>query len=182
MAEAEATFPGEDAATRFARAANKTLRTWAFETERRAKMKSPVDTGFNKNSIYTVAPDGKLYSDQHEVDTRPPETIPTVNKKGKKVKPGQFADVAEQLGGGYQDVLANLGTGIQLIGGATHTGPANAPAEFSAEVRVGAEYALFLEMGTIHMQARPFLGPAAAEATEKLPSLLESNLAKEGLI
>lgn len=181
----------DDAAARFARAMDKTLRAWAFEVERRAKKKSPIDTGFNSNSIYTVTPDGKMASNNQPVSERPglPKGPSKKNPKRKYV-PGVFADQAPIEGaGGYQDVLNAFGgsktTGVQLLGGSMKAGPTAtvpAPDALAAEVRVGAEYAIYLEMGTYRMRAQPFLGPAAAEVTPMLDGLLRKNLQAEGLL
>jgi HK97 gp10 family phage protein len=174
----------DDAAAKFAKAMAKTLNTWAFEVERRAKQKSPVDTGFNLNSIYTVAIDGKMYSNQKPVGARPGNPNAVSTKGRKKYKPGSFAKMTEA---GVQDLVGSIRGGnaeIVMMGGSSKSGPGTAPAPdgMSAEVRVGAEYAIYLEMGTIHMRARPFLGPAAAEVTPMLDGLLRKNLKAEGLI
>lgn len=179
----------DDAPRRFARALNKTLRTWAFEVERRAKKKSPVDTGFNKNSIYTVTPDGKLMADGKQISTRPGDPNAPSTKGRKKYKPGQFADMAPiDTGGGYQDTLAAFGqaggSSFTMLGGAERMGPgrADAPDTLAAEVRVGSEYGIYLEMGTYRMEPRPFLGPAAAEVTPMVDNLMRKNLKGEGLL
>ena len=149
-------------------------------------MKSPVDTGFNKSSIYTVTPDGKMFADKVEVAQRPGQTSGS-SKKGKKYKPGMFAaqDPLDMSGAGYQDVLARYATpeyqAAQLVGGAVKDGPIlPAPNTLVCEVRVGALYAIYLEMGTIKMKAQPFLGPAAAEVAPMLDSLMTKNLKAVG--
>lgn len=173
-------------AARYARAMDKTLRTWGFETERRAKQKSPIDTGFNSNSIYTVTPDGKLYSNRQPIATRPGDPNASSSKGRKKYKPGQFAQQAE-LGGA--DALASIISGrgaVIVIGGSGQMGTGTqtmaAPNQLTCEVRVGAAYALFLELGTVHMAAQPFLGPAAAETTPMIDGLMRKNLTAEGLL
>lgn len=171
------------AALKHAKALDTTLRTWAFETERRAKKKSPVDTGFNSNSIYTVTPDGKMGSNGQAVNQRPGAAGASTKGK-KKYKAGQFAEQAEiSPSAGYQDLLGGGGV-TSLVGGASKMGPTAAPAPDSlqAEVRVGAEYAIYLELGTVHMAARPFLLPAAEETTPMLDSLMKKNLKAQGLI
>ena len=189
MAEVTVNTPDfDDGAARYARAMDKTLRTWAFEVERRAKQKSPVDTGFNANTIYTVAPDGQMYSNQQRVAQRPGLPVgPSRKNPRRKAKEPQFAQQAPIGSGGLQDVLATMGgntVGVtaRMSGGQERQGPQPAPDMLAAEVRVGAEYAIYLEMGTIHMRARPFLGPAAAEVTPMLDSMLRKNLKAEGLL
>lgn len=191
MAEVTVDTSGfDDGAARFARAVDRSLRTWAFEVERRAKMKSPVDTGFNANTIYTVAPDGSLSVNGKAISQRPGDPKgPSKKHPNRKYRPGVFAEAAPFDGGGYQDALASvLGSGhtsVTVMGGQRYQGPsptAPAPDGLAIEVRVGAEYALFLEMGTFRMRARPFLGPAAAEVTPMLDALLRKNLQREGLL
>lgn len=178
----------DNAANRFARAVDKTLRTWAFEVERRAKIKSPIDTGFNANSIYTVTPDGKISSNGRQLAERP-DPGPRKSKKhpGRNYQPGTFALQAPiESAAGYQEILRSIAgsTNVQVMGGAQKLGPsgAHSPDLLVAEVRVGSEYGLYLEMGTFRMRARPFLGPAAAEVTPRFDGLLRKNLEKEGLI
>lgn len=179
----------DDAAARFARAMDKTLRSWAFEVERRAKAKSPVDTGFNKNSIYSVTPNGRMASNNREIGKRPGNPNAPSSKR-KRYKPGRFAEQAPigGAGGAEGSPLASIISGmgkVVVVGGtsgerATPTQPA--PDSLSAEVRVGAEYAIYLEMGTFRMRARPFLGPSAAEVTPMVDSLMRKNLKAEGLL
>lgn len=179
----------DDAPRRYARAVDKCLRTWAFEVERRAKIKSPIDTGFNANSVYTVTPDGKINSNGKQLAQRPDPNPRTSSKHpGRTYKPGEFAQQAPIVGaGGYQDMLRNIGgsTNVQVVGGAQKSGPGaadNSPDMLVAEVRVGSEYGIYLEMGTFRMRARPFLGPAAAEVTPRFDGLMRKELQKEGLI
>jgi hypothetical protein len=179
-----------DGAARFGRAMNKTLRTWGFETERRAKMKSPVDTGFNANTIYTVTPDGKITSNGREVGTRPGLPAgPSRKHPHRRYSPGQFAmETPFDAAGGYQDQLATFGNGpatVVMMGGSQKIGPstiAPAPDGMAVEVRVGSEYGIYLEVGTIHNRAQPFLGPAAGETTPMVDNMLTRNLKAEGLL
>lgn len=174
----------DDAAARYARAMDKTLRTWAFEVERRAKRKSPVDTGFNKNTIYTVTPDGRMAVNNQQVSQRPGKRERA--GKRKSYKPGQFAEQAPLTGNdgsALANILGSIPGSVQLMGGSggiSATRPA--PDALSAEVRVGSNYALYLEMGTFRMRARPFLGPAAAEVTPMVDAILRKNLRAEGLL
>ena len=194
MAEATLNTGGlDDAAAGYARAMDRTLRTWAFEVERRAKKKSPIDTGFNANTIYTVAPDGKMLSNNQAISERPGANSSRTSTKnpGRKYKPGTFADLAP-TSGGYQDLLhsaalseskasSTITVGVQ--GGQVQMGPPSpAPDGFATEVRVGSSYGIYLEMGTFRMQAQPFLGPAAAEVTPLVDSLMKRNMQREGLV
>lgn len=47
------------------------------------------------------------------------------------------------------------------------------PEELTSIVTVGAEYAIFLELGTIHMAARPYLGPAVEIAITRLGGTIQ---------
>lgn len=184
MAEVTVNTGGlDDAAARFARAMDRTLRKWAFEVERRAKIKSPVDTGFNANSIYVVGPDGKMYSSGQRVGSRPGDPAAPSTKGRARYKPGQFA--TQEPFGGVGISLGDYTAGMfaaSTYGGRQHGGVAKpSPDGLSAEVRVGAEYAIYLEMGTVRMKARPFLGPAAEEVTPMLDAELRKNLRAEGL-
>jgi hypothetical protein len=53
------------------------------------------------------------------------------------------------------------------------------PAEGRGLVVVGARYAIFVELGTIHMSASPFLTPAALNV---LPNYIKAWVAIEGML
>jgi hypothetical protein len=185
MADVTLSTPGFDGAPeRSHRAASRTLRTWGFEVERRAKMKSPVDTGFNKNTIYTVAEDGTMYANQQRISQRPtmPETRYST-RLNRNVKRGSPLAAIED-GTQFTSMLGS-GASVGMIGGPGMQGAPiaglPAPAQIVVEVRVGSEYGIYLEMGTVKMEARPFLGPAGEEVTPMIDGLLARNLKREGL-
>lgn len=96
-------------------ALSEAVRKVAFDVEAHAKAHAAVDTGFMKNSVYTVTSDSSDYSSAGS------EALPSVDAP---------------------------------------------PDDLTAYVGVGANYAIYVEMGTSHMAAQPFMAPAAA-AVEK---------------
>ena len=106
----------------------------AFDIQALAQMKTPVDTGFLKNSIYVRTPDESTYDDAQEPE--PGQTL--------------LPEVA-------------------------------APHKHEAVVAVGASYGVYVEFGSVHGPAQPYLTPAVAEvapmlllALEKLEALMEA--------
>lgn len=106
------------------------VRTAALKIEQQAKIAAPVDTGFLRNSIYTV----------------------TNRESGRPA-----ADAAAQ----------SIRKGASL-------GPEpTADDDLTAIVAVGAEYGIYVELGTVRAPAQPYLLPAARKVLGDLGSDLK---------
>lgn len=125
------------------------VRVTAFKVEAAAKRRAPVDTGFLRNSIYTVT---NLESG----------AAGSIEKS-----------IARRFKAKHNRVGKNIMLNIQRLNAVTALNEANkaavaqqlfpevsAPGHNEALVAVGAVYGWFVEYGTSHMPARPFLIPA----------------------
>ena len=92
----------------------------AMDIQAGAASSAPVDTGFLRNSIYTVTPDGSSYGQSGGPTHKDSYLLPEV-------------------------------------------GPAE---ETTAYVAVGANYGIYVEMGTRHMAAEPYFYPAVEAARQ----------------
>ena len=104
--------------TQLDRAVDAAVRKAAFDIQRGAQQRAPVDTGFLKNSIYTVTENKSGYDQAYlKADSKNPEgeMLPEVAPAGKH----------------------------------------------EAYVAVGASYGVYVEFGSVHHSAQPYLTPAA---------------------
>jgi HK97 gp10 family phage protein len=119
------------------REASAAVRKAAYDIEAAAKQAAPVDTGFLRNSIYTVTSQGSRYGGaQARAENRRSEKYAGTRRSrrlGKRVSVG--------------------GRMLPEV-----DGPAS---DLDAIVAVGAGYGAYVELGTSRMAGRPFLGPAA---------------------
>lgn len=120
-------------------AAQKLVDRTAFDIERRAKLAAPVDTGFLRNSIYTITAGGSGY-DAAQSRAERLDVKRHIGER-KSAATGRWVDVE--------------GTMLEEAGGAGF---------LTAIVAVGAEYGIYVEYGTAHQAAQPYLEPAIEEA------------------
>jgi HK97 gp10 family phage protein len=112
----------------------KAVRRTAFKIEGAAKQAAPVDTGYLRNSLFTVTDQG---SGANAALTRTERRRDITNRKRRKK--------------GQADLLIRLNADLTSL-------RVGAPTE--AYVAVGASYGPFVEFGTASRAAHPFLGPA----------------------
>lgn len=115
------------------------VRKAAFDVQAQAQVNAPVDTGFLKNSIYTVTSESSSYS-----------SVSSPTKKDSSVLPEVEKPEDDQ----------------------------------TAYVAVGANYGLFVEVGTRHTPAHPYLSPAVETvrpAFEDALSKVEDKLREAGI-
>lgn len=145
----------DETARKFEEVLRLTQRTALFEIERRAKQKAPVDTGFLKNSIFTKI-SGTIYVNGKAGDQPSAPPLLRYSKRAKK----EVKRAAVQF--------ASTGS----------------KSEGQGEVAVGAEYAIYQEMGIGEEGARaqPFLVPAFDEVVREVPDLMNDLLKEAGLI
>ncbi|NLD42336.1 MAG: hypothetical protein GX657_02460 [Chloroflexi bacterium] len=129
-------------------AGDRLVRRTALDIERRAKAGAPVDTGFLRNSIYTVTSQGSGY----DRALGHAERTDAKRRAGqrKSAATGQWVDVAGAM------MEEAVGAGF-----------------LSAIVAVGAEYGVFVEYGTLDQAAQPYLEPAVEDATDAWEEGLE---------
>ncbi len=111
--------------------ARQAIKKTAFEIQLMAQAACPVDTGFLKNSIYTVTVDGSTYGEAG-APPRDSYLLPEV----------QLDD------------------------------------DLTAYVAVGANYGIYVELGTRFMPAQPFFYPAVKRGNDRLDAAL-SAMAKQ---
>lgn len=116
--------------------AAKAVRKAAFDIEAKAKIAAPVDTGFLRNSIYTVTSRSSRYGG---AQSRAENHASKKYAGTRKSKLGKRVSVEGQMFNEVEQPTSDL----------------------EAIVTVGAEYGAYGELGTSRMPARPFLGPAA---------------------
>jgi HK97 gp10 family phage protein len=112
---------------------SKVVRKAAFDIQARAVSGAPVDTGFLRNSIYTVTIDGSSYGTG--------KATVQYTKKGNVTK----ATVKNFYKATQQTLLPEI---------------SEVPDETTAYVAVGADYGIYLEFGTRYMPAQPYFYPA----------------------
>ena len=106
----------------------------AFAVEREAKLRAPVDTGFLRNSIYTVTTSTSGYDEALRVAER----LEARRHAGqRRDRAGRWVDVAGEM--------------LEETRG---------PGFLAAIVAVGAEYGVWVEYGTARQAAQPYLEPA----------------------
>lgn len=120
-------FPELAAALRDA--VSQAVRKAAFDIQKTAAENAPVDTGFLKNSIYTVTSTASTYGQGASSGDGPP--------------------------------------GNSLL---EEVAPPTSSTE--AVVAVGANYGVYVELGTAHAPAQPYLIPAAEAEAPKLTAAL----------
>ena len=130
-------------------AGDKLVRRTAFAIEREAKANAPVDTGFLRNSIYTVTSQGSGY-DRAQI---------SAERLGVKSHTGQRKSA----------VTGQWETADDMLPEVENDG------ELTAAVAVGAEYGLYVEYGRgeAGAYAQPFLAPAIEAAREEWERGLE---------
>ena len=128
-------------------AGDKLVRRTAFAVEREAKINTPVDTGFLRNSIYTVTSEGSGY-DKAQINAE------RLGVKRHAFKRKSAATGRWELTGDMLPEAENDG-------------------ELTAVVAVGAEYGVWVEYGTARAAAQPFLEPAIEAAREEWERGLE---------
>ena len=125
------------------------VRVTAFKVEAGAKRRAPVDTGFLRNSIYTVT----------NVDSGAAGSIEKAIARRFKAKRNRVGKNImrniQRLNAITEENLARKAAVAQQL-----FPEVGAPAHNEALVAVGAVYGWFVEYGTSHMGARPFLIPA----------------------
>lgn len=128
--------------------ANQLVRKGAFDVQAQAQANAPVQTGYLKNSIYTLTDHG-----ESTYDVAKTAAEATEDAEGRA-----FLDQVEKP--------------IAPVGGAR------------AVVAVGANYGVFVEEGTSHATAQPYLQPAVDQvkpAYEAAASKVEERLRAFGL-
>ena len=116
-------------------AADRIVRATAFKIEAGAKARVPVDTGMLKNSIYTATSRGV----------------------------GTDASGVAAYTAGYKTLHERTGSrvkGARRIARRSVFPPLATPPPGTAYVAVGAEYGAYVEYGTRHRPAKPYLTPA----------------------
>lgn len=109
-------------------AISQVIRKAAFDIQAKAQGSAPVDTGFLKNSIYTVTSDSSNYGN-----------------------------------------AGSLPKGASLL--PEIPGP---PDAHTAYVAVGANYGIYVEMGTRHMPPKPYLDPAVETVRPSFESAMSA--------
>src|SRR6266571_5354640 len=131
----------------------------AMDIQAKAASRAPVDTGFLRNSIYTVTSEGSNY--REKVGQRRSKAKGIRKASAKRVREARRAQKQVE-----ESLLPPIG---------------EMPDETTAYVAVGASYAVYVEFGTKHMPARPYFIPAV-EATrlsfERALSAIERKLAE----
>lgn len=115
------------------------VRRTAFAVEREAKVNAPVDTGFLRNSIYTVTDRGSSYDRTWYRATRALAKRHAGERRSSKTKE-------------WRRVM-----GLMLD-------EVDTPGDLTAIVAVGAEYGIHVEYGTDRAAAQPYLSPAVDKA------------------
>ena len=114
-------------AAKLEKAVDAAARKAAFDIQAKAQAMAPVDTGFLKNSIYTITDKGSTYGNIAEPGEGA-EALPEVAKPAKPVR---------------------------------------------AVVAVAANYGVYVEYGTVHGPAQPYLRPAAEKVMPEFQKALE---------
>ena len=112
-----------------------------LDIQAKAARNAPVDTGFLRSSIYVTGSFGSTYAEELEKSTRPSDK-PTKSGKPRGLSKRQRAVKAKM----NTDLLPEIAT--------------DPNDELTGYVAVGAAYGAYLEFGTRHMTARPYLYPA----------------------
>lgn len=116
-------------------AMSRAVRKAAFTVQRRAMLNAPVDTGFLKNSIYTVTHDG-----------------------------GGNYDAQAEAADSRRSVVGKHSGRMSAENAVMFESVDTPPNDRTAYVAVGANYGLYVEFGTARTAAQPYLLPAV-EAT-----------------
>ena len=120
------------------------VRKAAFDIEAGAKQRAAVDTGFLKNSIYSVTSTKSTYGRAVQ------KAKLGKNKAGVSTKAHLKKYVKHLERQRQQESML-----LPEVGGAD---------ESTAYVAVGAEYGIYLELGTTRMPAKPYFYPAVEAA------------------
>ena len=146
---------------------DKLVRAAAFNIERAAKRNAPVDTGLLKNSIYTVtARESGFTASAEAARHRIVHDFKLAKRESTQAR--QFARRNKEeraFASALFPEVAALGPGHALV-------------------LVGAVYGIFVEFGTVHMRAQPFLLPAAVDEQHNFAAAwrkLEALLRDEGM-
>lgn len=135
------------------------VRKTAFDIEAGAKQRAAVDTGFLKNSIYSVTSTKSTYGRAVQ------KAKLGKNKAGVSTKAHLKKYVKHLERQRKQESML-----LAEVGGAD---------EQTAYVAVGAEYGIYVELGTTRMPAQPYFYPAVEAARpgfEAALSAVESKL------
>ena len=108
----------------------------------KAQLDAPVDTGVLKNSVYASTFKGSGYADA-------------------KQKVREALGESEDGAVGNEALASEAGNQKRLTADEIMLPEVEQPGDdLTAIVAVGAEYGLYVEMGTVHQTAQPYLGPA----------------------
>jgi HK97 gp10 family phage protein len=126
----------DEIAEKFDTAISAVVRKAAFDVQAKAQARVPVDTGFLKNSIYTITSNRGLFTS-------------TKDEQGNRIAKTGARSTRRRVKKSLQDQLF----------------PEIAPpaSDQEAYVVVGARYGLYVEMGTRRMPARPYFYPSLEE-------------------
>ena len=136
------------------KAVSKVVKKVAFDLQSEAASLAPVDTGFLRNSIYTVTSDKSTYGGG-------------VQKAGsiRANKRGTYSGLSAQR---YLGRVARQKAQEAML----LSEVAGPPNEWTAYVAVGASYGIYLEFGTRHMPAKPYFFPAVETARGSFESAI----------
>lgn len=144
------------------------VRKATFDVERNAKQGAPVDTGFLRNSIYSVTEEGSGFGGA---------STGAIARRAKnytyRATKNQELNYQRGLEAGLKTAASHKAAQAQLFPEVSSMQPGQ------GLVLVGAIYGIFVELGTVHMGARPFLYPAAMRAQ---PDFLNAWRRLEGML
>lgn len=129
--------------------AGQAVRTTARNIQIDAQSNAPVDTGALKNSIYVVTSEGSDYAEAKEAARQA--------VRGEKTSDEAGISAAEA----FERQAAEISRGIDALQLKILPEVEAPQDDLTAIVAVGAEYGIYVEMGTSRQAAQPYLGPAA---------------------
>lgn len=149
---------------------NQLVRATAFKIEAGAKRRAPVDTGFLRNSIYTVTEDGGGFAGAFvRAVSRRAKTYSWRATKNQELNFQRSAEAAIRTSRSHAAAHGMLFSEVET------------PGHNEAIVAVGATYGIFVEFGTSHMPARPYFTPAFEEVRGQFLRALERLANGEGV-
>lgn len=128
------------------KALSRTVRKTALDVAARAATNAPVDTGFLRNSVYTVTSTKSTYGRGVQVAKAPKDS-----KRGfvSRRRLQNYVKRRERQRAQEAMLLSQIPP---------------PPTDLIAYVAVGASYGIYVELGTKHMPARPYFYPAVDAA------------------